>query len=153
MILSKYATLERICRSTTAIRHGIANTPTEQHLNAIALLAEKIYDPLCQHFGFTIPFTSWYRSRAVNTLIGGSGTSQHTIGEAVDLDVDGSGRVITNSVIFHYIANHLEFDQLIWEYGDDRSPAWVHVSFSAIHNRRQVLRIKSKSTGYQLFTP
>lgn len=146
-------TLERISKSETAIRHGIENKPDAHQLFAIRLLAEHIYDPLCLHFNMTIPYNSWFRNSVLNSIIGGARNSQHAKGEAVDLDMDGSGSPITNSVLFHWIYNNLDFDQLIWEYGNDQNPGWVHVSFSAIKNRKQVLKIKSRASGYAEFKP
>lgn len=151
--IGQFTTLDRVCRSTTATRLGLENNPGPKQLQAIHLLAEKIYDPLCQHFGRAIPFTSWFRSKAVNAVIGGSANSQHTRGEAVDLDMDLVGGPITNSALFYYIFNRLDFDHLIWEFGNDQNPAWVHVSYSPTHNRKQVLRIKSRESGYESFTP
>jgi hypothetical protein len=151
--VGKYTILERVTRSTTAIRLGLDNNPGPKELEAIHLLAEKIYDPLCNHFKRTIPFTSWFRSQAVNAVIGGARRSQHVTGEAVDLDVDGIGGPLTNSAIFYYIFHNLPFDQLIWEFGDDRNPAWVHVSYSATRQRKEVLKIKSRESGYEPFEP
>ncbi len=153
MKIGKYTTLENICKSETAIRHDIDNRPDAVQLHAIKLLAETIYDPLCDHFQRAIPFTSWFRNQIVNSMIGGARKSQHVLGEAVDLDMDGAGSPITNSSIFYYIYTNLPFDQLIWEYGTDQNPAWVHVSFSAARQRKEVLRIKSRESGYEPFQP
>lgn len=146
-------TLEGIIKSETAIRHGIENKPDAHQLHAIKLLAEMVYDPLCNHFQRTIPYTSWFRNSILNSIIGGARNSQHAKGEAVDLDMDGSGSPITNSVIFYWIYTNLDFDQLIWEYGNDQNPAWVHVSYSAVKNRKQVLKIRSRTSGYETFQP
>ena len=154
MNIGKYTTLESVCKSETAIRHDIDNKPDAIQLHAIKLLAEQIYDPLCDHFQRSIPYTSWFRNSVVNSMVGGARKSHHVLGEAVDLDMDLQPlAVITNSSIFYYIYTNLPFDQLIWEYGNDQNPAWVHVSFSASRQRKQVLRIKSRESGYEEFTP
>jgi zinc D-Ala-D-Ala carboxypeptidase len=72
---------------------------------------------------------------ALNALIGGSRTSQHCFGQAADLQVEGR-----NHEMFNFIKDNLEFDQVIWEFGTDAEPAWVHVSYNAKHNRKQVLK-------------
>lgn len=146
-------TLERVIKSETAIRHGIENYPDAHQLHAIKLLAENIYDPLCEHFKMTIPYNSWLRTSVLNSIIGGARNSQHVKGEAVDLDMDGSGSPITNSALFYYIYHNLPFDQLIWEFGNDQNPAWVHVSFSQDKQRKQVLKIRSRASGYETFKP
>jgi hypothetical protein len=87
------------------------------------------------YFNEPINVSSGYRSKALNDLIGGASGSQHSKGEALDLD--GS---VENSLIFEYIKNHLEFDQLIWEFGDDENPDWVHVSYKSENNRGEVLQ-------------
>jgi len=154
MKIGKYTTLESICKSDTAIRHDIDNKPDAIQLHAIKLLAENIYDPLCEHFQRSIPYTSWFRNSVVNSMVGGARKSQHVKGEAVDLDMDLQPlAVITNSAIFYWIYTNLPFDQLIWEYGNDQNPAWVHVSFSASQQRKQVLKIRSRESGYETFEP
>ena len=98
-----------------------------------------------------IAVTSGYRSRELNDAIGGSSRSQHCYGEALDLDADVYG-VITNKDIFHYIQDNLNFDQLIWEFGTDEEPAWVHVSYRRNGgNRKAVLKAIKKDgrTMYQ----
>ena len=152
MKIGKYTTLENICKSETAIRHDIENIPDAHQLFALKLLVEKVYDPLCDHFQRAIPISSGFRSFTINKMIGGARSSQHTKGEAVDLDMDNTGSPITNSALFYYIFFNIKFDQLIWEYGTDQNPAWVHVSFSANQQRMQVLKIK-KGGHYEPFIP
>lgn len=128
MMLSKNLSLREATKSVTALRLGIENTPSEQEINNLELVATEIFQPLRDYFGVPIAVTSGYRSKALNKAIGGSRTSQHIAGEALDLDADVYGE-ITNYDIFKYIYTHLEYDQLIWEFGTDLEPAWVHVSF------------------------
>ena len=155
MKLSKNLSLVEFTRSQTAKRRGIDNTPTDNHLEAAKKLAENIFQPIREHFGKPIFITSGYRSEALNKAIGGSTTSQHSKGEAIDIDMDGHGKP-TNTEVFYYIKENLDFDQLIWEFGDDENPDWVHVSFKAMgEQRNQILRAKRNSAGktyYELWT-
>lgn len=136
--ISDYTTLEQAIKSETAIRKGIENIPTDEQSEAMRLLCEKVYDPLCKTIGRALPYTSFFRSVKLNKAIGGSSTSQHCKGEAIDIDCDGTE--IENSTIFHTLKSEFTFDQLIWEFGDDNNPAWVHVSFSKNGNRGSVLK-------------
>ena len=155
MKLSKNLSLVEFTRSQTAKRRGIDNTPTDDHLEAAKKLAENIFQPIREHFGKPIFITSGYRSEALNKAIGGSTTSQHSKGEAIDIDMDGHGKP-TNTEVFYYIKENLDFDQLIWEFGDDENPDWVHVSFKAIgEQRNQILQAKRNSarkTYYELWS-
>jgi hypothetical protein len=88
-----------------------------------------------------IHISSGYRSVELNKCIGGSLTSQHCSGEAIDIDMDGSPSGVTNKMVFDYIKDNLEFDQLIWEFGTKDNPDWVHVSYESTgRQRKQVLR-------------
>ena len=155
MKLSKNLSLVEFTRSQTAKRRGIDNTPTDDHLDAAKKLAGNIFQPIREHFGKPIFITSGYRSEALNKAIGGSTTSQHSKGEAIDIDMDGHGKP-TNKEVFYYIKENLDFDQLIWEFGDDENPDWVHVSFKAIgEQRNQILQAKRNSaskTYYELWS-
>jgi len=143
-------TLAECIKSETAIRKQIDNTPTQEHFEAMFLLATKVYDPLCKKLGAKLPFTSFYRSPKLNRAIGGSANSQHSKGQAIDIDVDSMAS-ITNSVVFNAILNLFDFDQLIWEFGDSKNPAWVHVSYKKKGNRKQVL-VASKVNGKTVYT-
>lgn len=142
MKISEHLSLNEVTNSSTAKRLGIDNTPTDAHLNNLKLLAEKVFEPVRNHFGKPIGVSSGYRSQALNEATpGSSATSQHCTGEALDLDQDNLGTGITNKMVFEYIKNNLEFDQLIWEYGTDSNPDWVHVSYeSSGKQRKQILR-------------
>lgn len=143
-------TLAECIKSETAIRKSIDNTPTQEHYEAMFLLATKVYDPLCKKLGAKLPFTSFYRSPKLNKAIGGAASSQHSKGQAIDIDVDGMAN-ITNSVVFNAILNLFDFDQLIWEFGDSKNPAWVHVSYKKEGNRKQVLSA-TKINGKTIYT-
>ena len=128
MNLSKNLTLAEVTKSTTAKRLGIDNTPDEWTTENLRQVAINIFQPLRDTFGCPIYVSSGYRSGELNTAIGGSTRSQHVEGRALDLDADVYGGC-TNSQIFNWIKENLEFDQLIWEFGDDDNPDWVHVSY------------------------
>lgn len=147
MKLSKNLTLKETTMSHTAIRRGIENTPDQWAINNLQAVADHIFQPIRDHFGVPIGVTSGFRSKELNKAIGGSKYSQHMIGEAIDIDADMYGRV-TNSEIFDFIKKNLEWDQLIWEFGDDKSPAWVHVSYKESgHNRKQIKRAYRDTKG------
>jgi len=138
-MLSKNLSLVEATKSATAIKHGIANEPTPEHLQNLKDIAENVFQPIRDHFSMPIAVSSGYRSNALNELIGGSKRSQHSKGQALDLDADVYGGV-TNREIFIYIKENLDYDQLIYEFGTDEEPAWVHVSYKGRGNRREVLK-------------
>ena len=137
MKLSTHLDLSEVIRSDSAKRNGISNMPTEEHIANFMLLAEKIFEPIREHFDVPIRISSGYRSKELNAKIGGSATSQHCKGQAVDLDMDGTS--LTNKQIFDYIKDNLPFDQLIWEFGNEDNPDWVHVSYVP-NGRKQILK-------------
>jgi zinc D-Ala-D-Ala carboxypeptidase len=141
MRLSENLTVKEVTKSATAIKHGISNEPSIEHLENLKAIAENIFQPARAHFGVPIAVTSGYRSQELNKIIGGSSRSQHSKGEALDLDADVYGG-ITNKQLFDYLIDHTDFDQLIWEFGDDQNPDWVHVSYKKEGNRGEVLRAK-----------
>ena len=128
MKLSKNLSLAEVTKSVTAKRLGIDNTPDDWTIENLRAVAESVFQPLRDALGCPIYVSSGFRSEPLNKAIGGSLRSQHIQGRALDLDADVFG-VCTNADIFEYILNNLEFDQLIWEFGDQDNPDWVHVSF------------------------
>lgn len=138
--ISEHITLAEAIKSQTAIRKGIDNTPNSDQIAAMKLVAEKVFEPIRNHFGVPIGVSSFFRSQKLNKAIGGAASSQHTKGEAIDIDGDIFGGV-SNRAIFDFVRLNLEWDQLIWEYGDSYNPSWVHVSYKAIGNRRQILYV------------
>jgi len=140
-MVSKNISYKEATHSTTAKRLGIDNTPDAEQFSNMIYVAENVFQPVREHFGVPIYVSSFFRSEALNSAIRGSSSSTHMKGEAMDLDADVFGKV-TNAEIFHYIKDNLEFDQLIWEFGTDIEPAWVHVSLSKGTNRNQILVAK-----------
>ena len=127
MRISKHITYAEAIHSNTAKRRGIDNTPSPVHVETMKVTAAKIFEPLREFVGGPIKVTSMYRSPALNEAIGGSKTSQHMKGQAMDLD-DVYG-FKTNAEMYHWIKENLNFDQLIWEFGTDTNPNWIHVSY------------------------
>ncbi len=151
-MVSKNISYKEATRSDTAKRLGIDNTPNAEQFSNMVHVAENVFQPVREHFDTPIYVSSFFRSEALNKAIGGSSSSTHMKGEAMDLDADVYGKV-TNAEIFHYIKDNLEFDQLIWEFGTDKNPDWVHVSLSKNNNRNQILvakRVHGK-TVYELY--
>jgi zinc D-Ala-D-Ala carboxypeptidase len=153
MQLSKHLSLAEVTRSDSAKRKGISNQPTAEHLENFKKLAEKIFEPIREHFKVPIHISSGYRSKELNAAIGGSLTSQHCSGEAIDIDMDGSASGVSNADVFNYIKNNLEFDQLIWEFGTDKNPDWVHVSYETSGKQRKQMLKAVKSGGKTAYQP
>jgi zinc D-Ala-D-Ala carboxypeptidase len=150
-VISDHVSLKEATRSNTAERLGINNFPDSDTLLTMKITAENIFEPLRKKIGEPIYITSFYRSPELNKTIGGSSKSQHCLGEAIDIDDVYSNA--SNADFFNYIKDYLEFDQLIWEFGDDYNPAWVHVSYSLGENRMRILRAikENNKTKYILW--
>ena len=125
--ISEHITYKEGVYSITALRLGLNNDPTKNHLANMELLAEKIFEPLRKHVNGPIKINSFYRGPELIKEIGGSSKSQHCEGRAMDID-DNYG-YMTNAQMFEYIKNNLSFDQMIWEFGNSDNPDWVHVSY------------------------
>lgn len=144
MQLSKNLSLSEMIISSEAKRKGISNQPTEEHISNMKKLAINVFQPIREHFNSPIHISSGYRSLALNKAIKGSATSQHCSGEAMDIDMDATS--ITNAEVFNYIKDNLAFDQLIWEFGTNENPDWVHVSYeSTDKQRKQILKAVRKN--------
>jgi len=137
MKLTENLTLSEAIRSETAKRKYIDNTPAGIVVDNLKLTAEKIFQPIRDHFKKPIYVSSMYRCERLNGVIGGAPHSKHITGQAIDLDNDGTD--VSNKDIFNYIKNNLQFDVLIWEFGDD-SPNWVHCSYVKGLNRKLIFR-------------
>jgi zinc D-Ala-D-Ala carboxypeptidase len=145
MNLSKHFTLKEMTVSTTAIRLGIDNSPSLDVINNLINISERVLEPLREFMGEPIRISSGYRSVELNKKIGGSKTSQHCLGEAVDITCFDK-----NNEMFNFIKDNLKFDQLIWEFGNSSEPDWVHVSYrsNSSDNRGEVLiakKVKGKT--------
>ena len=150
-MISKHISDKEGVYSRTAIRLGIENKPNKEQLANMKLLAEEVFEPLRAYVGGPIKINSFFRSPELNKAIGGSGKSQHCHGQAIDLD-DTFGRC-TNAEMYAFIKEHLDFDQMIWEFGDKDNPDWVHVSYvSEEKNRNRCLQAYKENgkTNYKI---
>ena len=139
MQLSKHFSLEEMTKSQTASRKGIDNTPTQEVVENLKLLCENVLEYIRVRFGKPITVNSGYRGPALNKAIGGAKNSQHMTGQAADIEIIG----VDNKVLFNWIKDNVEFDQLILEYYKEGVPdsGWVHVSWNKAGNRRHTLQI------------
>ena len=149
MKISEHISYKEATRSVTALRLGIDNTPNEYQLQNMELIAKNIFEPLRKAVGGPIKINSFMRVEKLNQAIGGSSRSQHCQGRAMDLD-DTYGHW-TNAQMYHYIKNNLDFDQIIWEFGTDENPDWVHVSY-VDHDTNRKRKLKAvKKEGKTLY--
>jgi hypothetical protein len=153
MKLSEHLDLSEVVRSESAKRKGISNMPTAEHTANFKILAEKVFEPIREHFRCPIHISSGYRSKELNAAIGGSATSEHCSGQAIDIDMDGTPNGVTNRMVFDYIKDNLDFNQLIFEFGDAQNPDWVHVSYSATGNQRKQILRASRVNGKTTYSP
>jgi hypothetical protein len=159
--ISRHISYKEAVYSATAKRKGIENVPNDDQIYNMRKVADYIFEPLRLYVGGAIKITSFFRSQELNAAIGGAyklvdgkkiQTSQHCKGQAIDID-DVFGHK-TNYEMFEYIRENLDFDQLIYEFGTNDNPDWVHVSYvSKKENRNRVLRAirKNGKTRYELF--
>jgi hypothetical protein len=148
MQLSKHLSLAEVTRSETAKRKGVSNMPTPEHLENFKLLAEKVFEPIREHFGVPIHISSGYRSKELNKAIGGSLSSEHCEGRAIDIDMDGSASGVTNKQVFDFIKENLDFNQLINEF----DYSWVHVSYNPNGKQRKQVLNAVKVGGKTTYT-
>ena len=149
--ISEHVSLKEGIESRTATRLNIDNVPRDLDLINMKTIAEKVFEPLRDFVGGPISINSFYRSPKLNSAIGGSTSSQHCIGCAIDID-DTYGYK-TNAEMFEYIKCNLDYDQMIWEFGDDNNPDWVHVSYiTEDANRRRCLKAykENSKTKYKI---
>jgi len=150
MKISEHLELAELIRSESAKKNGISNMPTTEHIENLKKLADKVFEPIRNYFCKPIRISSGYRSKELNAKIGGANTSQHSTGEAIDIDMDGTD--ITNKEVFDYIKKNLSFDQLIWEFGTDKNPDWVHVSYESSGKQRKQILKATKQNGKTYYT-
>ena len=137
--ISEHISYKEAVRSDTADRLNIINIPGETELDNMSTISEKIFEPLRSHVGGPIRINSFFRSVELNKAIGGSSTSQHCKGQAFDLD-DSYG-CMSNAEMYKFVKDNLDFDQMIWEFGDNENPNWIHISYvSQEKNRNRCLK-------------
>ena len=139
MKLSDHVSYKEGVYSTTALRLGLKNDPSDAHLENMKLICEKVFEPLRVHVGGPIKINSFYRGPELNKAIGGSAKSQHCHGQAMDID-DTYGNA-SNAEMYQWIKANLDYDQMIWEFGTNENPDWVHVSYvNPEANRKRCLK-------------
>jgi zinc D-Ala-D-Ala carboxypeptidase len=143
--ISKHVSWHEGTYSRTGERKGLDNTPDEKQVKRMKEVAENLFEPLREWVGGPIKINSFFRGESVNTAIGGSKRSQHMKGQAIDID-DTFGHK-TNAEMYHYIKDNLDFDQLIWEFGNDENPNWLHISWVSHRPNRKKLTIAKKVDG------
>lgn len=146
--VSTHITFQEATYSRTAEKLGIQNIPSIAEFASMQLVAQTVFEPVRAAIGKPIRITSFFRCKKLNEAIGGSVSSQHVLGQAIDLETTGG---FTNADIFNAIRSRGIFDQLIWEHGTDTEPSWVHVSYRPTGNRKQVLRAKMVNGKTQYF--
>ena len=150
-MISKHISYKEGVYSRTATRLSINNKPNDEQMQNMCLIAEEVFEPLRSWVGGPIKINSFFRSPELNKAIGGSTKSQHCHGQAIDLD-DTFGRA-TNAEMYEFIKKYLNFDQIIWEFGDDDNPDWVHVSYvNEKENRNRCLKAYKQNgkTNYKI---
>ena len=145
MNLSKHVTRSEFERSETAINRGIDNSMNEWEIERAKLVCENCFEPIRAKVGAPIRINSGFRSGALNRAIGGASTSQHSLGEAIDLDLHDRD-------LFEWIIDNVEFDQLIFEGGTTDKADWFHISYRKGRLRKQVLRMVKKG-GKSTYIP
>ena len=143
--ISKHISWHEGTYSRTGERRDLDNTPNEEQLKCMKEVAENLFEPLREWVGGPIKINSFFRGESVNTAIGGSTRSQHMKGQAIDID-DTFGYK-TNAEMYHYIKDNLDFDQMIWEFGTDKNPNWLHISWVSHRPNRKKLTIAKKING------
>lgn len=149
MQLTNNFSLVELSTSETAVRKGIDNTPTQDVVVNLRELCANVLQPLRDKYGKSINITSGYRSPKVNKAIGGSATSDHCFGNAADFTVMKEDYNHVFSIL-----RTMDFDQLIWEFGDSNAPQWIHVSYRGKgSNRKQVLKATKNAIGQTKYIP
>jgi len=144
-MISKHVSYHEGTYSRTGVRRDLDNTPDDGELANMKELAEQVFEPLREWVGGPIKINSFFRGEPVNTAIGGSRKSQHMKGQAIDID-DTFGHK-TNAEMYHYVKDNLDFDQLIWEFGTDENPNWLHISWVSHRPNRKKLTVAKKVNG------
>jgi hypothetical protein len=150
MNLTKNFTLAEMTKSETALRHDMDNTPGEKEIGNLKVLCEKVLQPVRDHYGKGVKVNSGFRHPDVNQKVGGSRTSDHTRGQAADIEIPG----VPNAELAEWIRDNLEFRQLILEFYTPGVPdsGWVHVSYIAEDNKKEVLTA-TKKDGKTVYLP
>lgn len=140
----KYFSIRELSSSVTAVNHRIDNTPTKEAKERMVELIENLLDPIREKYGKPIIVTSGYRCPLLNTFVGGSVTSQHMTGCAVDIRSTTDSLKDNKELLDCIRKMNPDYDQLIWEYGTKEGPDWIHISYNKNRNRHEFLKIGIK---------
>lgn len=145
----KHFTINELCRSATASRLKIDNTPTATVKQNLEMLVKYVLDPLREAWGAPIIVTSGYRCAKLNKAVGGASASQHQKGQAADIRTVSDDPAENRKLLDLIVSLGLPFDQLINEYPDSKgNPDWIHVSYSWLHRRKKLTCVRGKyATG------
>ena len=143
--ISEHVSYREATHSATATRKDLDNTPNEEQIKNMKVVAEKLFEPLRRWVGGPIKINSFFRGLPLNTAIGGEKYSQHMKGQAMDID-DTFGHA-TNAQMYNFIKENLDFDQMIWEFGTDENPNWVHISYVSKEENRNRCLLAYKKNG------
>ena len=147
--ISDHVSYKEGVNSRTADRLNLENIPNTEQLKCMKDIAEDVFEPLRKWVNGPIKINSFFRGKPLNTAIGGSKNSQHMKGQAMDID-DTFGYE-SNANMYHYIKDNLDFDQLIWEFGTDKNPNWIHVSYVTHRPNRKKLTVALKRNGKTVY--
>jgi len=145
MNLTLHVSVAEFERSDAAIKHGISNKMNEFEKERAIELCKNVFEPIRRYVGKPIKINSGFRSAALNKRIGGSKTSQHVLGEAMDLDLH-------DRELFEWILDNIEFDQIIAEFPQGGKASWFHISYRKGRNRKQAL-VATKQKGKTVYLP
>jgi zinc D-Ala-D-Ala carboxypeptidase len=148
--LSPNFTLSEMIKSETAIRHGLPNVPGQAEINNLKVLATNVLQKVRDHYKTGVKVNSGYRHPKVNAAVGGSTTSDHTKGQAADIEIPG----VPNAKLAEWISKNCNFTQLILEFYTPGVPdsGWVHVSYDPANLKKQVLTAM-KENGKTVYKP
>jgi len=150
MQLTNNFSLAEMVKSETALRHDMDNTPGEAEIENLKRLAEKVLQPVRDHYGKGVKGNSGYRHPEVNAKVGGSKTSDHCKGQAADIEIPG----VPNADLAKWVAENLDFTQVILEFYTQGIPdsGWVHVSYDPANLKKQTLTAV-KQNGKTVYLP
>lgn len=149
--ISEHISWTEAIRSKTAKKHEIDNIPNQSQIVNMKSIAKNVFEPLRTWANEPIRINSFFRSPELCIKIKSKPTSQHTKGQALDIDAMGQK---TNGELFEYIKDNLNFDQLIWEHGNSENPDWIHISYvDKLNNRNRILKAvkKGNKTTYEYY--
>lgn len=148
--LTKNFSLAEMVKSETALRHDLDNTPGDAEVASLKLLAEKVLQPVRDHYAKGVKVNSGFRHPEVNAKVGGSKTSDHCRGQAADIEIPG----VANAELAEWIKDNLQFTQLILEFYTPGIPdsGWVHVSYNPADLKKQVMTA-TKKDGKTVYLP